>query len=293
MHCLSRIVCNLPGRMPDSGNTEMSRDMKQKAIKLFRRYRWSFTSKPAVPVIWHVGRPNFGDDINPWLWEKLLGKPVLFGNRDRPHLLGMGSILEKNNKQSIIAGSGLIQGLERNTSLLGQVVAVRGYLTAEHIGVENCLLGDPAVLLNHLFPQTQTKDFLVGLIPHASEVGRFRRINLPEVHLIDPRWDPLRVLNEICRCRNILSQSLHGLIAADSYGIPNAWLEPSSSMIGGEFKFLDYYSTTDFKKSPVSWVNAVHCGIESLDYKLSTFLHPQTSYSALLKNAIAERCGAA
>ncbi len=48
------------------------------------------------------------------------------------------------------------------------------------------------------------------------------------------------VCAEISACARILSSSLHGLVVADSYGIPNARLVLSNQIIGGDFKFRDY-----------------------------------------------------
>lgn len=42
-----------------------------------------------------------------------------------------------------------------------------------------------------------------------------------------------------------MSTSLHGLIVADSYGIPNAWIKQPQDIGGNGYKFDDYYSAFD------------------------------------------------
>jgi pyruvyltransferase len=50
------------------------------------------------------------------------------------------------------------------------------------------------------------------------------------------------VVREISRCRHLLSTSLHGLVVADSYGIPAAWARLSPDLIGATYKFHDHES---------------------------------------------------
>ena len=61
--------------------------------------------------------------------------------------------------------------------------------------------------------------------------------------------DPIKTLNKINVCETILSSTLNGLIAADSLNIPNQWIRVSDGVIGGDFKFNDYYSVFDLKPS--------------------------------------------
>jgi pyruvyltransferase len=58
------------------------------------------------------------------------------------------------------------------------------------------------------------------------------------------------VIRDLMSCRAIASSSLHGLILADAYGLPNAWLDSDaggggSRPGGGEFKFYDYFASVD------------------------------------------------
>ena len=63
-----------------------------------------------------------------------------------------------------------------------------------------------------------------------------------QVTVINVRRHPSAVIRDIASCGAILSSSLHGLVVADSYGIPAAWTSGSPPLTGGDFKFQDYAS---------------------------------------------------
>jgi len=218
--------------------------MKQKLLKQVRWLRWSLPSPGAVGCRWHVGRPNFGDDLNPFLWQALLGQRVRLARRGQAHVLGMGSILEQATDRSLVAGSGFLRPPVSGTRIPGNVLSVRGTLSAAGLD-RPVLLGDPAVLSALLFPRSSRPKKPLGVVPHVSEVDDFLATASPGVEVIDVRRSPIEVVRSIAECSRIVSRSLHGLIVADAYEIPNVWLAPSSRMVGGAFKFHDYYSTTD------------------------------------------------
>src|SRR5690606_13222558 len=64
--------------------------------------------------------------------------------------------------------------------------------------------------------------------------------------------NPKEVISEISSCTCIVSSSLHGLIVADSYRIPTAWMILSDKINGGPFKYNDYYSIYDENVQPLT-----------------------------------------
>ena len=64
------------------------------------------------------------------------------------------------------------------------------------------------------------------------------------VLMIDVLSGVREFVDQLCSCRHIASSSLHGLIAADAYGIPFTWISLSGRLIGKDFKFRDYFLST-------------------------------------------------
>ena len=58
--------------------------------------------------------------------------------------------------------------------------------------------------------------------------------------MIDPRLPIEQFVDELVSCEMIFSSSLHGLIIADAYNIPNRRVIFGNKLIGGDFKFNDY-----------------------------------------------------
>lgn len=69
--------------------------------------------------------------------------------------------------------------------------------------------------------------------------------------ILDVKCTPKTMANSIAECETVLSSSLHGLIFADSLGIPNKWITFEKNLIGGCFKFDDYYSC--FEEENIPW----------------------------------------
>lgn len=106
--------------------------------------------------------------------------------------------------------------------------------------------GDAGILASHLFNERQEKRYSVGIIPHICDIDDPSVAALARSYedsvIINLRDEPIEVLRQIDRCEVILSSSLHGLIAADSFHIPNKHIVFSDRPKGDGFKFDDYYS---------------------------------------------------
>lgn len=106
--------------------------------------------------------------------------------------------------------------------------------------------GDAGILASHLFNERQEKRYSVGIIPHICDIDDPSVAALARSYedsvIINLRDEPVEVLRQIDRCEVILSSSLHGLIAADSFHIPNKHIVFSDRPKGDGFKFDDYYS---------------------------------------------------
>lgn len=211
-----------------------------------------------IPIFYFSKKKNVGDILNPYLIEKISNnKTFLVKSRNKKHILPIGSILHFATKQSIVWGSGIIHPSQlpsEETLGLMDYRAVRGELTKQelerhNLDIKNIALGDPGILLPLFYtPKKSNKRFRVGIVPHyvdANNPTLLKYLNKEDVLIIDVQQDPEEFIDQITSCDYILSSSLHGLILSDAYEVPNAWLRFSDKMIGGNFKFHDYYTTTD------------------------------------------------
>lgn len=255
--------------------------------KLRRSLSWRWAGSGRLPLFWHVGRPNFGDDINPTFFERLSGRRMrLATDRGRPHLLGAGSILERATPGSVVCGSGFLEPPSGVAPACKRLVAVRGERSASAFHRPgDLLMGDPLVLVDGLVAPVP-KAHRVGLVPHVTSVARWRSLNARNLAILDPADEPWRVIRAIASCEVVLSQSLHGLIVADAFGVPNAWIAPSDAMRGGRFKFDDYFSTLDAPKEPVPEGRHVFDAPERCPVTVGRYRFSKADYRAALVAAI-------
>lgn len=204
-----------------------------------------------VKVFYVKWSNNFGDLLTPLILNHY-GLTTVFAYPKKAGATCVGTILSivKGDFTGHILGSGWSHfGYQQFPH--ATIWGVRGKLSKQYLRISNNVtIGDPGLLCSHLFPiDTKNKKFRLGLIPHESEINDIRIARIREkypdhIQIITPTSpNPIKVIEQICSCENIISSSLHGLIIADSYGIPSFRMKLNELDDSGDFKFHDYYSS--------------------------------------------------
>lgn len=201
---------------------------------------------------------NWGDDvskqivacINPSL--RIVQSKYSWNIRNKKDYLCIGSIISwMTTPRSVIWGSGVVYENHKISSIPSSVLAVRGPLTRDYLMKQGIacpeIYGDPALLFPRYYKPVVEKKHKVGIIPHFRDKKNplVEQLRCEEgVSVIDvqdvARWTLF--IDRINECEVILSSSLHGIIIADAYHIPNVWVEFAQ----GEkkrFAFMDYLAS--------------------------------------------------
>ena len=200
---------------------------------------------------WRGAAPNFGDELNTIVWPRLL--PNLFDEDPSERFLGIGSVLDARHPAEplkLVAGAGF-GGYEGKPNLDRNWIIhwVRGPRTAAALGLPSHLaLGDPAILLPEVGLQDVSKGNEIGFMPHFESAARGawgEATRHAGIRLIDPRDPPRKVLAEIAGCRVLLSEALHGVIAADALRVPWVAIRPRAAV--HRAKWADWADTLNLR----------------------------------------------
>lgn len=230
-----------------------------------------------VRAFWYYNPHNVGDHLTPWLLPRYGLIPHLTSTR-RAQFAAVGSVLQwlPADFSGAVWGSGLILDTAHPLPR-ARFLAVRGSLTAQRVGAPaSTPLGDPGLLLSRHVARAPTR-WTLGLVPHlthqADPTVRAVAAAYPnEVLLVDVRQRPEVVAQQLSQCGAVVSSSLHGLVIADSFGIPAAWFSAATPLLGGTFKFADYETVPGIPPRRLPWAPALplshllgHCRAADVD----------------------------
>jgi succinoglycan biosynthesis protein ExoV len=199
--------------------------------------------------LFHFRAPggNFGDDLNTWFWDEMLPgwQDILPGHL----LVGVGTLvndLMPRGVPKVILGSGVGYGSGLPDARLFaecRVVAVRGPRSAAALGLPASVgILDPAAMIP-TFERFRSRGRGRGVlvIPHHESL---RRLNwraicaMAGTSFLSPCRDSEEVIRRIAGAGLVVTESLHGAIIADAFGVP--WRAVSVSARFHRAKWQDW-----------------------------------------------------
>ena len=240
-----------------------------------------------MKAYWYTDNPNslYGnvvDMLTPIIIQHFTGKKPEYAKADENgKLLAVGSVCEFIQPNDTVWGSGFIgqdqaaihaNKKQRNVKIL----AVRGKLTAEalrKIGYDVPeVYGDPAVLMpevydpNAKFTITRPYNTIpirydIGYVPHYIEKDAWQQHFGISKYYISIINTPYQFIDSMMQCHKIVTSSLHAYILAQAYGLQAEYVQLTSKIIGGYFKYADYISgrgdPETLKKVFIEWCKGV------------------------------------
>ena len=240
---------------------------------------------------WWKAEPNFGDAINPLIVGHVAGRVVEHTGPRKADMFAIGSMLQvvkrtqkeprTKGEKLCVWGTGLLNPIFGHDFLDNvEVALVRGPITAALLKREMKQFGDPGLLISDVLPFDGTRQDRIGIVPHLSLMDDPELLALaasdPAYLLIDPRGDASEVCLQIASCAHVFASSLHGLIVADAYGVPNTWIEPKGQ---SWLKYLDYAASVGrndmaapkileqaagVKSTPISYTGGINAARKAL-----------------------------
>lgn len=201
---------------------------------------------------WYTSNPkgdygNVGDMLTPIIIKHLTGERPEWVEHTTPgKILAVGSLIEFIQDDDEIWGCGLIQPMLIPKRKNVKFLAVRGKKTREHLLKAGYdvpeVYGDPAILMPEIYqPEYTEEQHRIGYVPHYVEWDVFKKV-YPDGYFINILNTPHQFIKEMVMCQKIITSSLHAYILAQAYGIPAEYLQLTSKIIGGYFKYEDYIS---------------------------------------------------
>lgn len=192
---------------------------------------------------------NWGDIIGPIIIKHFSKSKNIQPTSEKIEgkLVSIGSVMEAARPNDLIWGTGVIQ-IDHYLPHLKRVnvFATRGPKTRDYLVYLGHkvpeVYGDPALLYPQIYNPEVEVTHEWGIIPHYTDTNHPTVKYLIDngVKFIDICAGENEFIDQLKSVKKVISSSLHGLIAADAYGIPNARIKLNNKIAGGSWKFDDY-----------------------------------------------------
>ncbi len=200
--------------------------------------------------------PNFGDELNTWMWQKIL--PDFFDDNDKELFIGIGSTIGNHYDSSakkIVFGTGFVPTYHEKPDVHSpdwDIYFVRGPRTAKTLNISPDLaIGDAAILLRTVVDLSKKTPEVVSFMPHweSLEIGNWEEVcKIAGINFIDPRRPVEEVMSELFRSKLVICEAMHGAIVSDAFRIPWIPIIPLSKT--HRDKWLDWAEALSINLKP-------------------------------------------
>lgn len=200
---------------------------------------------------------NLGDTLTPIIVNYMLSLQGIDPNKEvstTKHLYAVGSVLTAGIQDCTVWGSGVLNSTITNRLRKRKldIRSVRGPFTRvvlQDYGYE-CppVYGDPAILMTEIYKHKDPvkKKYKYGIVMHKDQK---QKVIDSEVLVIDIcTADYKAFIDQILSVEKVISSSLHGIILAESYGVPAVLLLPKVDIL----KYYDWYYSTERYTFPIA-----------------------------------------
>lgn len=177
-------------------------------------------------------QPNFGDELNTWLWDQLM--PGVLDEDEETAFFGIGTLLNNlvrerapNAKKIVVFGTGVgyskgLPEIDRDWT----IYCVRGPLSAYKLQLPpEFAVTDGAMLLRRVYKPTEPKRYKFAYMPHFTQSVHggesWREVcEQAGVTYIDAGWSIEKVLSMVSQTEVMLVEAMHGAIIAEALRVP-------------------------------------------------------------------------
>jgi len=201
------------------------------------------------------GIPNFGDDLNAWLWPQLL--PGIFDEQDDVIFVGIGTVLNERipkARRTIVFSSGVGYGQLPEIDATWTIYCVRGPISANALGLPaKKAVSDGGILVNRLFKGGSESKYAVSYMPHSylSDFAPWQSVcDELGINFISPQQPVKETLLSISESSLLITEAMHGAIVADALRVP--WVPVVTNPKVLSSKWDDWCKSMDLKYTPTS-----------------------------------------
>jgi len=205
--------------------------------------------KHNLRLYYNSSTENAGDYFTSYLIRKIYPSIKIKYSENNADLVGCGLILNKQifSSNTLIWGAGFDSSEGSVFGNRNKVLAVRGWLSASKLSLNDAVIGDLGLLASICFSNRIEKKYKIGIVSDNFDLEDFEiLLKNEDINLISiDNCNIESVLKEINKCEFILSSSLYGIIFAHSFGIPAIRII-KKGVDNREFEFKDYFSSINF-----------------------------------------------